>query len=139
MLTQEQADRLISMLKKSVSDKVFEWYHGQSQDELFVDVEEEKVKFVLSLKRSPYSIRLHFRTKDRNIGLARIDGAKYHPNPDGTELRNTPHIHWYREGYDLNWAEAIDWYDTAKPIETLERFLNEIHARFENGMMGMMV
>lgn len=99
-----------------------------------------KVRFILALKRNPYEIRLHLRTQDRHIGLARIDAAKYHPNPDGTELRDTPHIHWYREGYEkLEWAEPIDWYDTHKPIQTLERFLKEISARFKNGIQLMMV
>ena len=100
-----------------------------------LNLKRNQFKFVLSLKRNPYEIRLNLRTRDKNIGLARIDNAKYHPNPDGTELRNTPHIHWFKEGYDqLAWAEPIDWYDTTKPIATLERFLNEVYARFRHGM-----
>jgi phage anti-repressor protein len=140
MLTQEQADSLIALLKESVANQVFDWYENLYQEEFFVDVEIEKIRFILSLKRNPYEIRLHLRTQDRHIGLARIDGAKYHPNPDGTELRDTPHIHWYREGYEkLEWAEPIDWYNTSKPIQTLERFLSEINARFRNGIQLMMV
>ena len=112
MLSQEQANQLIEMLKESASGKVFEWQQNRYQEELFVAVESEKFKFVLSLKRNPYEIRLHLRTRDKNIGLARIDNNKYHPNPDGTELRNTPHIHWFKERYDqLAWAEpsSIKW------------------------------
>ncbi|NLX26819.1 MAG: hypothetical protein GXY61_12830 [Lentisphaerae bacterium] len=140
MLTQEQADQLIAMLKQSVPDKVFEWHQNLSQDESFIDAETERIRFILSLKRNPFEIRLHLRTQDRHIGLARIDGAKYHPNPDGSELRNTPHIHWYREGYEkLDWAEPIDWYDTNNPVKTLERFLDEVHARFRNGIQMIMV
>jgi len=140
MLTQAQADKLIEMAKESASAHVFEWYENQQQEETFVAVEFEKIRFVLSLKRNPFEVRLHLRLQERNIGLARIDAAKYHPNPDGTELRNVPHIHWFREGYhNLEWAEAIDWYDATNPVGTLYRFLDEIHARFKNGIQPMMV
>lgn len=42
MLTQEQADRLIEMLKNSVSHQVFDWYENMPQNEFFVDAETEK-------------------------------------------------------------------------------------------------
>lgn len=140
MLTQAQADKLIKMLKESLSDKAFEWHNNLNQEEQFIDVETEKIRFILALKRNPFEIRLHLRTKDRHIGLARIDAAKHHTNPDGTEIRNTPHIHLYREGYgNLAWAESIDWYDQKKPIATLERFLDEINARFRKGIQLILV
>lgn len=140
MLTQEQADQLLSMLKESVSDKVFEWYQNQQQDEFLAAAEDGRLKFVLTLKRNPFEVKLHLRLREKNIGLARIDYAKYHTNPDGTELRNTPHIHWYKEGFEnLDWAEPIDWYDSGKPLDTLDRFLKEVNARFKNGIQMMMV
>jgi hypothetical protein len=91
------------------------------------------------LSRNPFEIRLHLRTQKDNVGLCRIDAAPYHPNPDGTELRDTPHMHVYREGYGLRWAEPIDWYDAADPQSTLERFLDEIHTRFPNGIQTMLL
>lgn len=135
MLTQNQADRLIQLLKEAAREEMFVWERDKRQDELVVVVEDKKVQFVLSLKRNPFEIRLHFRTKERDIGLVRVDNANYHPNPDGTEIRNQPHIHIFREGEGLNWAEPIDWYDLNDPIATLERFLEIIRTRFPAGAL----
>lgn len=133
-LSQEQADRLIALLKEAARKTVFTWEQDQRQDEAVVAVEEERLQFVLSLKRNPFEIRLHFRTRDREVGLIRIDNNPYHANPDGTEIRNQPHLHIYREGYDkLEWAEPIAWYDVQRPMETLDRFLNIIRTRFKFG------
>ncbi|MGH8575483.1 MAG: DUF6978 family protein [Gammaproteobacteria bacterium] len=134
MLSQEQADRLIAMLKEAARQTVFTWEQDQRQNEAVVAVEDERLQFVLSLKRNPFEIRLHFRTRDRDVGLVRVDNNPYHANPDGTEIRNQPHLHIYREGYDkLEWAEPIDWYDVRSPVGTLDRFLEIIHARFTFG------
>lgn len=133
MLTQLQADRLIVLLKEAAMKEVFVWLENRAQTELFVAVEDERIQFKLSMKRNPYEIRLHLRTRDRDLGLVRLDAAPYHSNPDGTELRNQPHLHIYREGFGLEFAEAVDWHDPANPAPTLERFLDEIHARFPLG------
>lgn len=133
MLTQQQADRLISAMKIAAKEEMFIWLNSQRQDELIVAVEDGKLQFVLSMKRSPYEIRLHLRTRDRNIGLIRLDDAAYHPNPDGTEIRNQPHLHLYREGYELAFAEPVDWYDATNPIQTFERFLDAIKTNFPSG------
>jgi hypothetical protein len=133
MLTQARADELIAMLKEAIRADAFVWERDKRQDELVVAVEDEKIQFVLSLRRNPFEIRLHFRTRDRDIGLVRVDNALYHPNPDGTEIRNQPHIHFYRENDNLNWAEPIDWYDLNEPLATLERFLEIIRTSFPAG------
>ena len=134
MLTQAQANALITDLKEAARNDAFEWLESKRHDELFVSVTKADLHFVLTLNRNPFEIRLHIRTKRDNIGIMRIDGAPYHANPDGTELRDTAHIHVYREGYGLSWADPIDWYDPSRPIQTLERFLDEVHARFPNGI-----
>lgn len=133
MLTQSQADRLIDMLKEAVRSEVLVWQKGLRQDELVVAVGEAKLQFVLTMKRGPFEIRLHIRTKDRNIGLVRLDGHPYHTNPDGTELRNQPHLHVYREGHELAFAEPVDWYDVNNPLATFEHFLAVIRTRFPAG------
>ena len=134
MLTQEQANHLIELLKAAVRNDAFVWQFKQRQDEVFASVSQETLKFILTLNRNPFEIRLHLRTKTDNIGLVRIDAAPYHANPDGTELRDTPHMHVYREGYELAWAEPIEWYDPEQPFQTLEKFLEETHARFPGGI-----
>lgn len=133
MLTQEQADRLIALMKEAMRTDAFVWEINRRQDELVAAVEDRKVQFVLTLKRNPFEIRLHLRTRDRDIGLVRLDNAPYHPNPDGTEIRNQAHIHVYREGYGLEWAEPVTWYNLSGPLRTLERFLAEIRTRFPAG------
>ena len=138
MLTQTQADRLIAMLKEAARNEVFVWEQNKRQDELVVAVEDQKIQFILSMKRNPFEIRLHFRTKDRDMGLVRADNNVYHPNPDGTEIRNQPHVPFYRERESLNWAEPIDWYDLNDPLATLAKFLEIIHTRFPNGYQADM-
>ncbi len=133
MLTQLQADRLIALLKEAALQEVFVWLNNTAQTETFVAVEDKRIQFKLSMKRNPYEIRMHLRTRDRDIGLIRLDAHPYHSNPDGTEIRNQPHLHVYREGFGLEFAEPVDWHDPANPAATLERFLEEIHARFPLG------
>ena len=133
MITQEQADRLIALVKEALREDAFVWEVNRRQDEFVAAVDDEQIQFVLTLKRNPFEIRLHLRTRDRDIGLVRVDNAPYHPNPDGTELRNQPHIHVYREGFGLEWAEPVPWYNLNDPLGTLERFLTEVSMRFPAG------
>lgn len=139
LLPQAQADKLILMLKEAVRNTILAWEESVRYDEPLVAVHDNGIEFVLSLNRNPFEIRLHLRTQKNNIGLCRLDASAYHPNPDGTELRNMPHLHVYREGDDLQWAEAFDWYDLTNPKATLERFLDEIHARFPNGIQATFI
>ncbi len=133
MLSQKQADHLLEQWKQALRTDVFYWVQGTGQDEVFVLCEDSKVQFILSLKRNPFELRLHLRTRERDIGLARVDAHQYHLNPDGTELRDTPHLHLYREGLGLGHAEPVTWYDPQRPLETLEAFLEIVHARFLMG------
>ena len=139
MLTQSQADRLLAEYKESVRNDVFVWEHNQRQDEILRATGDEKLQFVLTLSRNPFEIRLHARTRDRHIPLLRIDNAPFHTNPDGSEIRNMPHMHVYREGCGLDWAEPIAWYDLQNPFATLERFLSEFRTRFPLGITLAMV
>ncbi|HEX8313168.1 MAG TPA: hypothetical protein VF614_17720 [Chthoniobacteraceae bacterium] len=133
MLTQIQADRLVALLKEAARKEVFVWQENRAQTELFVAVQDERIQFKLSMKRNPFEIRLHLRTRDRDIGLIRLDAAPFHTNPDGRELRNQPHLHMYREGFGLEFAEPVHWHDPANPTATVERFLEEIRGRFPLG------
>lgn len=69
----------------------------------------------------------------------RLDCARYHPNPDGTELRDTPHIHYFVEGSELAWAKPVTWYNVAEPMTTLETFLGEIHGLFPHGYQSTLL
>jgi len=134
LLTQTQADRLIELSKEAERIEPLVWLANKQIDEAMTAVDEKSLRFVLSLKRNPFEIRLHLRTRDRDIGLIRVDNSPYHPNPDGSEIRDRPHMHRYREGFDLAWAEPVDWYNVSDPFGTLERFLEIINARFPRGI-----
>lgn len=134
MLTQAQADRLIEMAKEAERDTPLQWRVEKAANEALVSVEEKGILFILFMKRNPFEIRLHLRTKDRDVGLMRVDNHRYHANPDGSEIRDKPHLHRYREGDGLAWAEEVDWYDLNDPYATLERFLRLINARFSKGI-----
>jgi hypothetical protein len=134
LLTQSQADRLIELTKEAERNEPFVWLANKQIDEAMMVVDEKALRFVLSLKRNPFEIRLHMRTRDRDIGLIRVDNSPYHPNPDGSEIRDRPHMHRYREGFDLAWAEPVDWYNVSDPFGTLERLLEVINARFPRGI-----
>jgi len=134
LLTQAQADRLIEIVKEAERTDPFVWIANRQTDEGLTATDEKGLRFVLSLKRNPFEIRLHFRTRDRDIGLVRLDNSPYHSNPDGNEINDRPHLHRYREGFGLEWAEAVDWYDVNNPFGTLERFLELIDARFPQGI-----
>ena len=135
MLTQDKAAMLLAQWKNSVREQAFVWERDQRHEELFVTTGEEEIMFCLSLIINPFELKAHFRTKERNIGLARIDDQLQHHNPDGSIIRG-PHIHWYREGHELRWAEEIDWYDANNPLSTLSRFLDEVHSKFKGGIQG---
>lgn len=135
ILSQSQANQLIAALKEALQTKTFVWTENKRDDEEFKTSTGEDIRFILTLKRHPFEIKLHLRTKDRHLGLVRLDCHQYHANPDGTEIRGQPHLHTYREGFDnLEWAEPVDWCDLDDPIKTLEHFLREINGRFPNGV-----
>ena len=138
MLSQAKADELIALAKEAAAREVFTWLHDTAQDQLVVAVTDSDLQFLLTLKRNPFEVKAHLRTKDRHIALARIDNAVQHVNPDGEVLRG-PHIHWYREGQHLAWAELIDWYDLSRPMDTLMRFLGLIATRFPHGLQEALI
>ena len=122
MLTQQQGDQLVATLKEAAPRDVFVWVESRRQDEMLVSVDHDDLRFILTRNRNPFEIRSDLPTKQDNIGLMRVDGAPYHANPDGTELRNTRHPHVYREGHDVSFAEPVDWecgFDTGQMAPNL--------------------
>jgi hypothetical protein len=139
MLTQQEADELLKKAKEATRKEILSWANPSRNDELVVAVGEPELQFMLSITRNPFEIKAHFRTKSKNIHLARIDTQKQHLNPDGKSLIG-PHLHLYREGYaHLEWAEAIDWYDASKPVDTLFKFLDLIQTKFPKGIQEVLI
>ena len=139
MLTQQEADELLKKAKEATRKEILNWESPSRTDEIVIATGEPELQFLLSITRNPFEIKAHFRTKSKNIQLARIDTQKQHLNPDGERIVG-PHLHWYREGFvHLEWAEAIDWYDATKPMDTLYKFLNLIETKFPRGIQEVLL
>ena len=139
MMTQAEAEEMLQKAKEAARKEVLSWSSPSRNDELVIATGEPDLQFLLSLTRNPFEIKAHFRTKSRSIGLARLDSQTQHFNPDGQRVLG-PHLHWYREGYlHLEWAEPVDWYDAAKPMDTLFKFLDLIRTRFPNGVQEVLL
>jgi len=75
-----------------------------------VSVKSNKDKFIFDINRKgQYNInKCTYQTRyKKSVRLLRLDlEGPPHDNPDGTTVE-CPHIHIYREGYDLSWAFAL--------------------------------
>lgn len=107
LLGQAEADALFAMPKRSVDSTPYDFPHmGQSLAIPIVSVDGTE-QFVLYVQRKgvirPTKIALVKRARN-SIGLARLDvDGTPHRNPDQAEIP-CPHLHYYREGFDLRWA-----------------------------------
>jgi hypothetical protein len=139
MLTQQEAEELLKKAKEATRKEVLSWSSPSRNDEVVIATGEPELQFLLSITRNPFEVKAHFRTKSMNVQLARIDTQQQHLNPDGERIVG-PHLHWYREGFThLEWAEAIDWYDASKPMDTLYKFLSLIETRFPKGIQEVLL
>lgn len=138
-ITQAEADELLEKAKVATRSEVLSWEKNLRHDEPVIAVGDGNLQFILSLTRNPFEVKAHFRAKQKNIHLARIDTQQQHMNPDGSRITG-PHLHWFREGFaHLEWAEEIDWYNAQQPLDTLFKFLDLIKTRFPNGIQGVLV
>ena len=93
MLTQNEANELLAKAKEATRKEILSWGKSSRHDEPVIVVGESDLQFILSLSRNPFEIKAHFRTKSKNVQLARIDSAAQHINPDGNRITG-PHLHW---------------------------------------------
>lgn len=107
MLTQKEADDLLSLRKWLASQAEVELVAGQNRS-YDLDSTEASEKFILDLWRGTIRLRARYQTRARkSIVLVRLDlnGAP-HTNPDG-EIVDCPHLHVYKEGYGDKWAFPV--------------------------------
>jgi hypothetical protein len=111
MLTQEEADLLLQSLKQLLSNVPISF--PMPGEYLLLDAESTttKDKFILDVnRRGTLNIKkCTYQTRyQKSQILIRVDiEGPAHPNPDGTEIP-CPHIHIYREGFDLKWAYPLE-------------------------------
>ena len=126
-LSQQEADKLLELLKKCVDTKISMPSQGFREDLDVYAIERRNEKFIISInRRNSVEDKVSFVArylKDNTI-LLRLDIAPTapHKNPPGfqyEEIQGT-HLHIYREGYESKYAMPFDVND-----ELLEdKFLN---------------
>lgn len=111
MLTQEKADELIKMEKILLYNDPL--YLPNGGEKLLIDAKSKdgKEKFTFDIYRGKIDLRkTTFQNRYRKVyKLLRLDivsEKNFHINPDGTYIYG-PHLHIYKEGYDVSWAEPF--------------------------------
>lgn len=111
VLTQEEADELISMLKKCVERELSLPSQGYRSDVDVVSVVRGH-KFIISINRQNRrsgKVSFNARYRKGDVTLLRLDigPTTPHQNPDG-EIINGPHLHIYKEGCEERFAIPFD-------------------------------
>lgn len=110
MIDQKLADYFIKLKKVKVENLIYDLAlpklqiplmgHSQPQEEFILDINKNTIRL------EKYTIQNRVR---KSIGLVRVDfGAGGHTNPDKSIIYG-PHIHVYKEGYDLKWAFPLPY------------------------------
>lgn len=143
MLTQNEADDLIKVLK------IFQKQHRyiqipNSKQSLQLDLqstESQHDKFIIDVNRKgQYNLKkCTFQTRyKKTTQLLRIDiEGPAHQNPDGNDVP-CPHIHIYKEGYQLKWAYPINQHiqtDTSDLVQVLIDFLQYNNVQKDNNII----
>lgn len=113
MIEQKLADYFIGLKKTKADDSIYDLRnpkvqipligHSQPQEEFILDINKNTIRL------EKYTVQNRVR---KSIGLIRVDfGVGGHTNPDRSIILG-PHIHVYREGYDLKWAYSLPFTST---------------------------
>jgi len=110
MLTQSEADQLMTMVKRFLRPPAAVTIPPGADDTYELVGPNEREKFLLDVWRGTLRLsKLRFQNRVRTaVVLVRldVDGAP-HTNPDGERLAGT-HLHLFREGYEDRWAFPVD-------------------------------
>lgn len=112
MLTQTEADYFINVLK-SLKQKGSFINFPSPTEQLIIEAESEengrdKFRFYINRKGKYNLKKCTYMSRYKNTyDLLRIDiEGPPHDNPDGS-IVECPHIHIYKEGYNLSWAYPL--------------------------------
>lgn len=109
-LTQAEADHLLALIKLPLGNPTVLIPTPGQRVRVELESLDGQERFILDMHRGKIDLmKGTYQTRARSaIPLARLDfGGAPHRNPDGAEV-SSPHLHLYREGYDLRWAVALD-------------------------------
>ena len=130
-LTQAEADYLMQLEKKFTSDDPLVLGAGPLKFVRTLISEDGREQFLLDVHRGSLSLKKYtFQERARAmIPLVRVDTGETlrHTNPDGTLIIGS-HIHIYREGYDIKFAQPLDGFPFRAPDDMIITF--EDFARF---------
>jgi hypothetical protein len=127
-LTQDEADRLIAMGKRSADTK--EWTFPPPGESIAIPLTslDKRESFMLDVTRAQIRLtKATYQNRARaTIVLMRLDlDGSPHRNPDGEEIP-CPHLHVYKEGYGDKCAIAASitrYTDTTDLFSTCEAFM----------------
>lgn len=109
-LTQAEADALIAMEKHRTDEELVDYPAATESVHLPLVSPDGREHFLLDLRRSGRIDLLKGTYQNRArqvVVLARLDfGGRPHRNPDDSEVAS-PHLHVYREGYAIKWANPL--------------------------------
>lgn len=146
MLTQQEVDFLLELLKQLIDNKDIQ-FPGPSDSSIIEAVSATtNDKFLIDISRKGHIkvTKCTFQTRYKKSYILlrlEIDGPN-HTNPDGTEIP-CPHIHIYREGYGTSWAhplQSVMQTDPTNMVQVLIDFLkynniSNIPTIFEKGTL----
>jgi hypothetical protein len=127
-LTQDEADKLMTMEKRAVDDKL--WLFPAPSERVAIPLTsfDKREGFMLDVTRSQLKLtKATYQNRAKAvIILMRLDlDGPLHRNPDGEEIP-CPHLHIYREGYGDKWAvtaPADRYTNTLDLYSTFEAFM----------------
>lgn len=129
ILTQEEADELLQLLKQCVKETINLPKAGTRQDYEAIAKNNKSERFVISVNRVNKRVKkvtFNARYKKGDVVLMRLDIAptSTHVNPPelGGNKICSSHLHLYREGFDAKYAEPFDVDDT-NICKAFEEFL----------------
>lgn len=129
-LTQDEADKLMAMTKRSVDEK--DWLFPPPGESIAIPLTslDKREGFMLDVTRARIKLtKANYQNRARAaIILIRLDlDGPPHRNPDGKEVP-CPHLHIYREGFGDKWAEPAppDKYPNTRDLfSTFEAFMQQ--------------
>ncbi|OGQ51845.1 MAG: hypothetical protein A3J24_03765 [Deltaproteobacteria bacterium RIFCSPLOWO2_02_FULL_53_8] len=128
ILTQAEADALISREKRRIDDKRWDYPGLGGSISIPLVSSDKRENFLLDIGRGKIDLlKGTYQNRCRQvIVLVRLDfGGQPHRNPDDEEI-SSPHLHIYRDGYGDKWAMPIPadkFVNVSNPWQTLEDFM----------------
>jgi len=135
VLTQQEANDLINILKLCVNNKISIPANGIQENIDIITRYNSNDSFILCINRKSRNFNKNsfvFRLKKGNINLMRLDlgDTLMHINPDNEKIIGD-HIHIYKEGAQMLWAKQLDI--TNRNLKTnLIYILNKLNVELEN-------